>query len=345
MTLYEDPINGRVTESRLGRKLEAPAHTQSQWGSIPAKPFCNLAWLQSFPTERAQLSNGLWSDRQWYAFDLTTCLVKGFCQYDDIANALADEGLYPIAAYCDGNGPLAMATLWFNIIRDSVCGTYHEVVLSIDVSQTKSEKVAFQVGSANSPWAILYPNFSHGVCEAQFLHSLWINSPLSIAWGREMQGFPKHPQPVTSVLADEDQAFTFDLKWDDAIVLRGQTQKHFGLREFIQQARGLITTQKTMEVLRFLTHRSFDVPIVMPLKTTTQNQVPRHYVGHLWKGLSLAAVQVWPWGAGDTLEFGEIAIETGCEPHNGHRLLQTSKFQPVSVTYIPRMSAFVSNSA
>jgi hypothetical protein len=52
-------------------------------------------------------------------------------------------------------------------------------------------------------------------------------------------------------------------------------------------------------------------------------------------------VRVWPWAADDVLELGDVAVETGCEPHNGHRLLRAAEFRPVSVTYLPRAAAFV----
>ncbi len=337
----EDSANGRLTESRLGRKIADSDGEMSQWGSVPAPPFCDLPWIQSFQTNSAQLSNGLGTDRQWYAYDFTACLIKGFCQYDLVADALAAEGLYPVKACCDGIEPLAMATLWFNLIHDSVCGTYHEVVLSFDVSRAQTDTNAFRVASAKRPWAVLYPNFGSSRCDAQFLHSLWINSPLSITWGREMQGFPKHPRPVTSTITDQDSQFAFDLRWDNDVILYGQVQKRFGMKEFLSESWGLVTTHPLGGVLNFLFSPSFDVPIVMPTLTATQNNVPRNYVGHLWKGLHPASVQVWPWGAEDVLEMGEISVDTGCEDHNGHRLLRLAEFDPVSVTYIPRMSAFV----
>jgi hypothetical protein len=234
-----------------------------------------------------------------------------------------------------------MATLWFNIIRDSVCGAYHEVILSIDVRQTQTDKIAFKVGSSQLPWAVLYPTFGPSLCEAQYLQSLWIDSPLSITWGREMQGFPKHPQPVTSIITDSDQQFRFDIHWGNDIILRGATQKQFGVPGLIRESLGLVTSHPPTEVLRFLAAQSFDVPIMMPSKAVAQNNVPQHYIGHLWKGLHPAAVQVWPWHPGDVLELGEVVLGTGCEAHNGNRLLREAEFQPVTVTYIPRAAAFV----
>src|SRR5437016_835602 len=120
MTLSEDPVNGRLTESRIGTTGVGHGGPLAQWGAVPAPPVCGASWFRSFRTEPARLSNGLGTDRQWYAFDFTSCLVKGLCRRDVITDALAAEGIHPVGAYRDGAGPFAMATLWFNVIRDSV---------------------------------------------------------------------------------------------------------------------------------------------------------------------------------------------------------------------------------
>ncbi len=52
-------------------------------------------------------------------------------------------------------------------------------------------------------------------------------------------------------------------------------------------------------------------------------------------------MRVWPWGPGDVLELGEVGEATGCEDHNGQRLLRRADFEPVSVTYIPHAAALV----
>jgi hypothetical protein len=254
--------------------------------------------------------------------------------------ALADEGVHPVAARARGMAkPEAMATLWFNIIHDSVCGAYNEVVLSFDVSHTRSDAVAFE--DRDATWALQYANFGPSVCESQFLHSLWIDSPLSIAWGREMQGFPKHPRPVASTLTDATDAFSFDLAWDGRNVMRGRAVKRFGFGPFVREGLGLVAANGLGPVLRFLSNEAFDVPITMPAKTCAQNGVGRRYVGHLWKGLGPTAVQVWPWGEGDTLELGDVSLPTGCEEHNGHTLLARAGFRPMAVSYLASSSALV----
>ncbi len=329
-----DPVAGWLTDTRLGRD---PNGAWAKWGAKPAPPACGRKWLEAFRPAPARLSNGMGTDRQWCAFDFTSLLIKGFCRPDVIAAALADEGVHPVLAKCSGER-FALATLWLNVIRDSVCGAYHEVVLSFDVNRTRPDAVGVSTTPAHAPWAVLYPNFGPSACDAQFLHSLWIDSPLSILWGREMQGFPKHPKPVESTISDDRGRFSFDLRWDGQTVLRGAVGKRFGL---VRESLGLLATHSLGRVLGFLAAGSFDVPLVMPTKSTAQNGVGRNYIGHLWKGLNPAAVQVWPWAADDTIEFGDIEIPTGCEAHNGQRLLREAAFKPVSVTYLPRTSAFV----
>lgn len=329
-----DPVAGWLTDTRVGRD---PDGAWAKWGAKPARPACGRKWLEWFRPAPARLSNGTGTDRQWCAFHFTSLLVKGFCRPDVISVALADEGVFPVLAECGGER-FAMATVWLNVIRDSVCGAYHEVVLSFDVSRTRADAVAVRTTPAGAPWAVLYSNLGPSACDAQFLHSLWIDSPLSIRWGREMQGFPKHPKPVESIITDDRVSFAFDLSWDRQPVMRGAVGKRFGL---VRESLGLMGNHPLGRVLGFLTAKSFDVPILMPTKTAAQNGVGRQCVGHLWKGLNPAAVQVWPWATEDTLELGEVSVPTGCEPHNGQRLLREAAFRPVSVTYLPRTAAFV----
>ena len=192
---------GRLTESRLGYGPNASEDLR-KWGARPIPAVCGNKWLESFQPEPGQLSIGLGTHRQWYSHHFTACIIKGFCRFEMIADAINDEGLYPVAAYVDQNGPFAMASVWLNIIHDSVCGCYHEVVISFDVNRTRSDAVAFRTTSKKAPWAMLYPSFSGSACDGQFLHSLYIDSPISISWGREMQSFAKHPKATRTTISD-----------------------------------------------------------------------------------------------------------------------------------------------
>jgi hypothetical protein len=326
-----DPVLGRIPESRIGGAgLE-------RWGSKPAPPVAGVEWFEQFPYEAARLSNGIETERQWYALHFTSVLVRGFCDLGTVRATLAEEGLVPVGACRDGKStPEAMATLWFNRIHDSVCGTYHEIVASFDVA-SKGEPIAFRAKGPGT-WELQYANFGPSVCEGQFLHSLWIDSPLSIMWGREMQGFPKHPKPVVSRLADGEDRFQFDLSWDGSNVMRGRIEKR---ADILWQVGALMRAHGPLAVGRFAVAPSFDIPIVMPRKTAEQNRVGRRYIAHLWKGLAPTAVQVWAWGSKDSLDLGSIGVPTGCEEHNGHTLLSRAGFAPVSVTYLPRAAAIV----
>lgn len=336
----EDPRLGRLTESRLGKPAAGPSGALAAWGAKPAPPVSGLAWLKSFRTDSARLSNGLATDRQWYAHDFTACLIKGFCRRDVIEAALSGEGCHAVGAG-DVSSPFAMATIWLNVIHDSVCGSYHEVVLSIDVSRTRADALAFRTAPSRAAWALQYPSFGASVCDAQFLHSLWINSPLSITWGREMQAFPKHPKPVASTITDDPKQFRFDLRWDGQVVMRGAVRKRFGVRGFMRESLGLVGAHGVGRVSSFLAAKSFDVPLLMPAKTATAYDLPRRYLAHLWKGLNPAAVRVWPWGTDDVLELGDLNVSSGCEDHNGQQLLRRAEFRPVAVTYIPHASALI----
>ena len=336
-----DPVAGRIPESRIGRG--ETGNELAAWGATPARPIAGAAWFDQFTYHPAPLSNGLSTDREWYALSYTSCLIRGFCDMDVVSEALADEGVFPVGAQRRGDGaPKAMATIWFNVIHDSVCGVYNEVVLSFDVNHSSPGQVAFREGGlVDATWALQYGNFGPSVCDSLFLHSLWIDSPLSISWGREMHASPKHPKAVSGVLSDQAGEFAFDLAWDGRNIMRGRAKKRFGTVPFLREGMGLVAANGLAAVSRFLTSASFDIPITMPAKTAAQNNVPRHYVGHLWKGLNPSAVQVWPWGQDDVLDLGEVNEPTGCEDHNGHTLLARAGFEPVSVTYVPRASALI----
>lgn len=325
-----------------GRTASIMMQEPLQRGVTPfrTEPVCGPKWLAQFPTTPGRLSNGLATDRQWYALHFAAYLIKGFCNFDRVSGALKPEGVRPLEAYCDELGPYALATLWLNQIFDSVCGRYHEVVLSFDVTAPDNSPEVLRTTRQLAAWAVLYPQFESVPRASQFLHSLWIDSPLSIAWGREMQGFPKHPKPVQTEMVDQRGGFEFNLRWGNDLIFRGNTRKQFGFRGLARETWGLIRTQPWGGILNFLTRSSFSVPIRMPAQTAAQSNVGREYRGHIWKGRHPMAVQVWPWGRTDQLEFGSAQFETGCEPHNG-QLLLSGDFQPLSVTYLPRAAAFV----
>jgi len=263
----------------------------------------------------------------------------------DVAlQALKDEpGLYPVLS--SPGSSQALATIWINDIDDCVCGRYHEYIISIDVSTTpgRTSNVLLQDTSTAAAYACWYNNFSTDICQAQYLHSLYINSPLSIAWGREMQAFPKHPIPVESEITLSTPTKAFSCFWGAERIMTMSTKEHvFGVTAFLQQAIGLITTVGLRKVLRFLVSPSFDVGIYMPTATAQQNQRPRQYVGTLWKGLSPLAVQVWPWNAEtDRLELGNVMKPTGAEAGNGAAWLKQGGFQPLSLCFVERMSGIV----
>ena len=71
-------------------------------------------------------------------------------------------------------------------------------------------------------------------------------------WGREMQGFPKHPKPVESTITDDAERFAFDLRWDGEVVMRGSVRKRFGVGGFLRESWGLFRNHRPERVLGFL---------------------------------------------------------------------------------------------
>lgn len=298
--------------------------------------------MQSFPTRREKLSIGLETDANWYAYDFTACMIKGICDLGPVREALRAEGVFPVSARVDNAGPYAIASIWLNTIRDSVCGRYHEVIVSFDASRSSHDGIAFDSTGARAPWAILYNHFGPSVCDCQFLHSLWIDSPVSIAWGREMQAFPKHPRPTQSSILDKAGEISFDIGWPGGkTVLRGCIGKQFGVGGLLRESLGLLATQRLGGVCRFLAGNSMAVPLRMPAKTAGQNGRGCDYLAHLWKGIHPMAVQVWPWVQENELQLGDTVLDTGCEDHNAHLLLKQARFRPLTIIYAPRSAAFV----
>ncbi len=73
---------GRMTETR----------TDPNWGSAPSR-IKNPGWFEGRKYTAGQLSLGHKTDQQYYVYDATGMVIKGHCDYDEIARALDEEGL------------------------------------------------------------------------------------------------------------------------------------------------------------------------------------------------------------------------------------------------------------
>ncbi len=321
-----------------------------QYGVDPASvqpPPGGMSFFErfSFNPDKLSISETLTTDREWSVGRASILIVKGIVDLEPIQEALREEGLHPVLCRVKGEDKLkALASIWINELHDSVCGAYHEYVISFDVHKTRQEVVAFSPGLSPAAYACWYNNFGDDVCEAQFLHSLYINSPLSIAWGREMQAFPKHPEPVQSVidLDGTKKVQSCEMKWDSETILRIATERRFGMGGFVKEGAGLITQLGPVKVTRFLGNPVFGSHIIMPRKTAAQNDRPIDYTAHIWKGLHPMAVKLWPWNPEtDSITLGGITKESGCEDNNGIALLKKASFQPLSVCSIDELSAVV----
>ncbi len=319
---------GRITESR----------TDPDWGR-PAGPIKNPDWFERHAYTAGQLSLGHKTDREFYVYDATSLVIKGHCCYETLSGPLAMEGLIPIRT-SDGR---AFVSIWINSLRDSVCGAYHEIAISIDATLA-GENCQTKIPSNGNPFRHLYNNFGETACQCQFMHSLYINSPVSIAWGREMQAFPKHIEPVYSTIEDGDDEFNARVRWHDDLVMNATVRKPPGLGRFAKQLVGLVSGVRPMRLLKFMASTQLDMPIQMPKQTASQHGLPSNYLAQLRKGLDPNAVQCWPWTDRDTLELGDVVKETGCEANNGHDLIRKAQFMPTIVTYFPFMQGYIAES-
>jgi hypothetical protein len=325
-----------MTRDRLGRITES--RTEDTWGR-PAQPVKNLGWFESKDYSPACVYGGLSTDREWYAYHATGLVIRGDCASELIAEALSDEGLNPVTTV-DGR---AMASIWFNVIHDSVCGRYHEILLSLDSTGPESN-AAVSFSSDDHPFHYLYNNLDDSICQQQFFHSLYISSPLSIAWGREMQAFPKHPKVADTRIEETAHTFEADICWGHDRILQVKAHKPQGVGAMLRQGLGLLSTIRLDRLVKFLFDLEVKIPIQMPKATAVRYQCPTNYRGYVRKGLNPMAIRCWPWQAEDSLQMGEIQVGTGCESNNGHRLLRDAGFTPRLVTYVPYMQAYVGRS-
>lgn len=297
----------------------------------------------SFTADKLSISRKLATDRQWSVGRGRLVIVKGTVALEPIRKMLASEDLHPITCRVKNHPqPRALASIWVNELFDSVCGAYHEYVISFDVHKSRKDVVAFGPGGAHPAYACWYNNFGDDVCEAQFLHTLYINSPLSIAWGREMQAFPKHPEVVGSDLDLDGTTKTCAIRWGNDPILSISTRKRFGLGGFLKESIGLLSHLGSVKVTGFLSQPAFKSHIVMPRKTADRYERPRDYTAHIWKGLHPAAVQLWPWSpTTDHIELGGVTKDSGCEENNGAALLKRAGFEPLGVCGLGALSAVV----
>ena len=212
--------------------------------------------------------------------------------------------------------------------------------MSIDATPTGEDSV-LRFGAGASPFRYLYNNFGRSVCRRQFMHSLYINSPLSITWGREMQAFPKPPSPADTRLEDSKACFEAEITWETAPIVRAKVGKRWGFGPFVNQGLGLLTSVGPLRLANFLGATAFDVPIQMPRNTAERYNVAATYLASVRTGLDPTAVRCWPWNVEDDFELGDVKKPTDCEANNAHALLNKAGFVPRIVTYVPFMQAYI----
>jgi hypothetical protein len=313
-----------------GRRTEGRAIGGATTRHIP-----NYRFFASFPYSEATLSSGVRTEKPYYCYTGASVVIKGTCAVDPIARALSREGLHPVLT-ADGR---AMASLWVNEIGDSVIGGYHEIALSFDAADRAGVRVA---AAGTGPYSLVY-NYLGGEC-LNFIHTLWINSPLSIRWGREMQAFPKHPEPVQSQIAIAGREARFSAAWGDRQILAGRVHLPSPWRNLAPQMAGVAAACGPLRLLRFAASPVSRFTTVFPRSVRRRYGVTCAHQGHLFKGLSPTGVLVYPWTAGDQLEWGtglhDFAADGQESPTD---LLVEAAFQPRVVTYLPLLQLVITD--
>lgn len=304
-------------------------------GGSETRHIANAGFFDSFDYTPGTLSSGIPTEKPYYCYAGASVVIKGTCAAEPIRAALAREGLHPVLT-ADGR---AMASLWVNEIRDSVIGGYHEIALSFDAADRAGVRAAAR---GSGPYALVY-NYLGGEC-INFIHTLWINSPLSISWGREMQAFPKHPDPVQSRIEIGAGRAAFSAAWGDRSILRGQVRIPGAIANTLPQVLGVSAACGPLALLRFACSRVVRFTMLFPKTTRRQYGVACAHRGHLFKGLSPSAVLVYPWTSADSLEWGTGLHDRAAEGHESPTdLLVAAGFEPRVVTCLPALQMVITD--
>lgn len=293
----------------------------------------NLHLFKRFRYTSHQLSNGVETEKPYYCYDAEILIMKGTCQAGPMEKTLAREGLYPVKTR-DGR---ALAAIWINQLKDSVIGPYHEIVFSLDASRRPDARQ-----TVKSPYQALY-SFFGGEC-LNYLHTLYITSPLSIMWGREMQAFPKHPTACEASTRFGRDAIEFDVAWGDKKLLSGQLGNRWSARAFLRQSLSLVKAFGVGPVMRFLTSPVVNMPIVMPAAVKSQYGVQNDHMGHILKGLNPFGIRAWPWLKHDRLELGTgRQAEAADGQESATDLWHEAEFQPRIAVHVPSLQLVVTD--
>ncbi len=293
----------------------------------------NLALFQRFTYTSETLSSGVKTEKPYYCYNAEILIMKGVCEAGPMEKALAKEGLYPVKT-SDGK---ALASIWINQLKDSVIGPYHEIVLSLDASRRPGA-----VAPGRGAFGALY-SFFGGEC-LNYLHTLYITSPLSIMWGREMQAFPKHPTPCQVSTRFGSDAIDFDVAWGEKKLLSGSVGNRWGPRAFLRQSLSLVRNFGLGPVLRFLSSPVVPMPIVMPGEVKRQYGIENDHMGHILKGLNPFGIRAWPWLAHDRLELGRgRQAEATDGQESATDLWHEAEFRPLVAVHVPCLQLVVTD--
>lgn len=314
----------------VGRQSEGRTQGGGSSANIP-----NLSLFRKFTYTPAQLSSGVKTEKPYYCYNAEIMILKGLCDSGPIARALEKEGLFPV---CAPNGK-APVSIWINDLKDTVIGPYREIVFAFDAWTRPNTVARFRTGD---PYGLLY-SFFGGQC-ITYLHTLYISSPLSIMWGREMQAFPKHPEP-TRIEADFGRrSIRFDTHWEGKPLLQGLVGRRWGPLAFLRQAYSLVDNFGVAAVAGFLSSPVVTLDVAMPLAVKKAYGIECSHKGHILKGRNPLGVRTWPWNAGDHLQLGTGRQADAADGQESPTdLLQEANFKPAIVMHIPCLQMVVTD--
>jgi hypothetical protein len=159
-----------------------------------ASPKCSsLLFLEHPHTGTYQLSTGETVPTPFWSCDLAGTSIFGTVDYNALASLSDGTGFVPRATTVDGR-KRGFARVYFNTYRDSDAGSYREFILSYDTVAASGD--ASDVRWVN-PYSAMVPSLKRDT--VTFVHRLYLDEDLPIAYGREIFGYDKRKGTLTFV--------------------------------------------------------------------------------------------------------------------------------------------------
>lgn len=173
----------------------------------------NSDLFETYPSvERYELSSGTVCDVPYACRSADLVVLHGTADIAKVRQLLAGQRYLPVSV---GGGRCA-AALWFADYHDTSCGAYHEFVLSFaasldDIEVPVREPLELMHAGAHPQATLL-------------VQRLILDRQVPIEYGREVNGFNKHPSPQPVTIAFNGATCSIDVACEGASVVTGRVE-------------------------------------------------------------------------------------------------------------------------